>query len=288
MKPIRLKLENFGPFLNEEIDFTQIETNQLFLISGKTGSGKTMIFDAIVYALYGRASTSSREVAQLRSHFASPDVPLKVTYEFDVQHQRFKVIRSATFTKPNKKSETQGILEVYKREDTQYVLQESKINSGNVYLQSLMNLKVDQFRQLFILPQGEFKSFLVSKSQDKQTILRTLFNTVMYEDLKNNLKDKTKSIQEDMDKTYDRLSTYWQDMYALDNDNLKRHLETNVSQYTQIETSLSDFEEIGQHEIMRLSSEKTSIETRLAQIKAKIDQENMRQQLSSELKDIEE
>ncbi|MDP4447826.1 exonuclease subunit SbcC [Staphylococcus hyicus] len=288
MKPIRLKLENFGPFLNEEIDFTQIETNQLFLISGKTGSGKTMIFDAIVYALYGRASTSSREVAQLRSHFASPDVPLKVTYEFDVQHQRFKVIRSATFTKPNKKSETQGILEVYKREDTQYVLQESKINPGNAYLQSLMNLKVDQFRQLFILPQGEFKSFLVSKSQDKQTILRTLFNTVMYEDLKNNLKDKTKSIQEDMDKTYDRLSTYWQDMYALDNDNLKRHLETKVSQYTQIETCLSDFEEIGQHEIMRLSSEKTSIKTRLAQIKAKVDQENMRQQLSSDLKDIDQ
>ncbi|WP_449132042.1 hypothetical protein [Staphylococcus hyicus] len=70
----------------------------------------------------------------------------------------------------------------------------------------------------------------MSKRQDKQTILRKLFNTVMYEELKNNLKDKTKSIQEDMDKTYERLSTYWQDMYELDNDNLKRHLETKGSQ----------------------------------------------------------
>ncbi|MGV3225450.1 hypothetical protein ACEE78_12115 [Staphylococcus hyicus] len=60
--------------------------------------------------------------------------------------------------------------------------------------------------------------------------MRKLFNTVMYEELKNNLKDKTKSIQEDMDKTYERLSTYWQDMYELDNDNLKRHLETKGSQ----------------------------------------------------------
>ena len=55
MKPIKLQLNNFGPFLNETIDFSQIENNQLFLISGKTGSGKTMIFDAIVYALFGKS-----------------------------------------------------------------------------------------------------------------------------------------------------------------------------------------------------------------------------------------
>ncbi|WP_105997074.1 AAA family ATPase [Staphylococcus chromogenes] len=110
MRPLFLKLENFGPFLNESIDFKQIQTNQLFLISGKTGSGKTMIFDAIVYALYGRASTTSREVAQLRSHFASPELPLKVTYEFEIHQQRYKVIRTAAFTKPNKKVKQKGFL----------------------------------------------------------------------------------------------------------------------------------------------------------------------------------
>ncbi|PTH74110.1 exonuclease subunit SbcC [Staphylococcus agnetis] len=287
MKPIRLTLENFGPFLKENIDFTQIETNQLFLISGKTGSGKTMIFDAIVYALYGRASTTAREVAQLRSHFAPPEEPLKVIYEFDMHHQRYKVIRSASFTKPNKKSETPGILEVYKREDDHFVLQESKINAGNAYLQSLMNLKVDQFRQLFILPQGEFKSFLVSKSQDKQTILRTLFNTVMYEDLKNTLKEKTKSIQDDMDKTYDRLRTCWQDMYALDNETLKHYLEMDVSQYAKIETYLSEFNVIGYQEVSQLSSEKEKIEQQMKHVQTQIDQETMRQQLSSELKEVE-
>ena len=61
MKPINLEMNNFGPFLKENIDFRQVEENQLFLISGKTGSGKTMIFDAIVYALYGEASTKSRK-----------------------------------------------------------------------------------------------------------------------------------------------------------------------------------------------------------------------------------
>ncbi|RIM20667.1 DUF2075 domain-containing protein [Staphylococcus chromogenes] len=159
MRPLFLKLENFGPFLNESIDFKQIQTNQLFLISGKTGSGKTMIFDAIVYALYGRASTTSREVAQLRSHFASPELPLKVTYEFEIHQQRYKVIRTAAFTKPNKKSETKGILEVYQYKNNQEILLESKINAGNQFLQELLNLKVDQFRQLFILPQVSLNHF---------------------------------------------------------------------------------------------------------------------------------
>lgn len=68
MKPINLEMNNFGPFLKENIDFRQVEENQLFLISGKTGSGKTMIFDAIVYALYGEASTKSRKEGDLRSH----------------------------------------------------------------------------------------------------------------------------------------------------------------------------------------------------------------------------
>ncbi|MEM5614445.1 AAA family ATPase [Staphylococcus pseudintermedius] len=61
MKPLKLHLQNFGPFLDETIDFSRIQSNQLFLISGKTGSGKTMIFDGIVYALYGRASTEKEK-----------------------------------------------------------------------------------------------------------------------------------------------------------------------------------------------------------------------------------
>ena len=86
MKPIKLQLNNFGPFLNETIDFSQIENNQLFLISGKTGSGKTMIFDAIVYALFGKASTENRKEDDLRSHFADGKSPMSVTYEFKLHN----------------------------------------------------------------------------------------------------------------------------------------------------------------------------------------------------------
>lgn len=287
MRPLLLKLENFGPFLNETIDFERIEANQLFLISGKTGSGKTMIFDAIVYALYGRASTTAREVTQLRSHFAPPEQPLKVIYEFEVQQQRYKVVRTASFTKPNKKTETPGILEVYKAQGSAYVLEESKINKGNQYLKELMKLKVEQFRQLFILPQGEFKSFLVSKSQDKQPILRTLFNSVMYEDLKNELKNKTKSIQDEMDKTYDRLATYWQDLYAMDNETLQDYLKIDINQHERLYHTLPEFEKVGQHQLNVLKLQKTDMEKKCSENKEKIDQEQLRQQYQKELLEIE-
>lgn len=282
MRPLFLKLENFGPFLNESIDFKQIQTNQLFLISGKTGSGKTMIFDAIVYALYGRASTTSREVAQLRSHFASPELPLKVTYEFEIHQQRYKVIRTAAFTKPNKKSETKGILEVYQYKNNQEILLESKINAGNQFLQELLNLKVDQFRQLFILPQGEFKSFLVSKSQDKQSILRTLFNTVMYEDLKNELKEKTKSIQNEMDKTSNKLETYWHDLYTLEDDTLNEYRHIDIHQHEKIREVIPIFEAIGEQKISRLSQKKLELEKQLKHIQECLDQETLRRQLQQE------
>ncbi|MGC9656670.1 AAA family ATPase [Staphylococcus epidermidis] len=69
MKPLHIVMENFGPFIKETIDFEQVETDQLFLISGKTGSGKTMIFDAIVYALYGMASTKTRKRRRFKKSF---------------------------------------------------------------------------------------------------------------------------------------------------------------------------------------------------------------------------
>ncbi|WP_240622785.1 AAA family ATPase, partial [Staphylococcus simiae] len=82
MKPLELQLVNFGPFLEEYIDFRQIEDNELFLISGKTGSGKTMVFDAMVYALFGEASTKDRKESDLRSHFADGKEAMTVTFIF--------------------------------------------------------------------------------------------------------------------------------------------------------------------------------------------------------------
>ena len=86
MRPLTLNMQYFGPFINETIEFNHLSKSQLFLISGKTGSGKTMIFDAMVYALYGETSTQSRDKVDLRSHFADPKLPSKVQFEFKIKN----------------------------------------------------------------------------------------------------------------------------------------------------------------------------------------------------------
>lgn len=92
MRPTKLILNNFGPFIHEVIDFEQINKEQLFLISGKTGSGKTMLFDGIVYALFGKASTEGRNEGELRSHFVDGKSPMSVEYEFKINDKNLKYL----------------------------------------------------------------------------------------------------------------------------------------------------------------------------------------------------
>ena len=118
-----------------------------------------MIFDAIVYALFGKASTENRKEDDLRSHFADGKSPMSVTYEFKLHNQIFKVHREAPFIKEGNTTKTHAKLDIYEQIDHQYELKESRVNAGNQFIVQLMGVNAEQFRQLFILPQGEFKNF---------------------------------------------------------------------------------------------------------------------------------
>ncbi|KIX89739.1 hypothetical protein TP70_11300 [Staphylococcus microti] len=286
MKPILLRLENFGPFVDETIDFSKIQENQLFLISGKTGSGKTMIFDGIVFALYGRASTKGRKVEDLRNQFANPKLPLKVTFEFEVRGQRYKVIRTAAYRKPGNKSDTNPTLEVYVYDTHQYVLKESKRTEGNQYLLDLIRLKEDQFRQLFILPQGEFKRFLISKTSDKQVILRTLFNTQLYDVLNHQLQDKTKDIKHDIEKQQERIEDRWQDLATFDNEVLQAYQTYASQQHDRLLEVLPKYREIGQEVVRNLENTTTQMSAKVEKVRAEIEQQNQRVDLEKKLNDV--
>ncbi|CAM2825686.1 AAA family ATPase [Mammaliicoccus fleurettii] len=287
MKPIRLHLKNFGPFLDETIDFSNIQSNQLFLISGKTGSGKTMIFDGMVYALYGRASTEKREVKHLRSHFAQPKEPLTVTFEFEINGGRYKVVREASFLKPGNKNETKPKLEVYHLNGDVFELVESTIQAGDQFILNLLKLKQDQFRQLFILPQGEFKSFLVSNSTDKQAILRTLFNTQLYDILKNELVDKTKNMKNEINQIYTKIQSSWDEMYTLDDAELVAEKQLKSEQYELILDALPMFQRIGQQQVDETAVEKSKSEVAMKKINEAVAREESRQQLKQQKADLE-
>ncbi|RIL87577.1 SMC family ATPase, partial [Staphylococcus cohnii] len=260
MRPLTLKLTNFGPFLDETIDFQQVNNDQLFLISGKTGSGKTMIFDAIVFALFGEASTKDRNEGDLRSHFADGKSPMVVEFEFKLRDSIYKINRQGAFVKEGNKNKTLGQLSIYQLEDT-FELRESKVNAGNQFIRTLLGVNSEQFRQLFILPQGEFKRFLLSKSIEKQEILRTLFNSQRFEEIQKLLNDDVKEVRANIEKRYHTLETDWMDLDTFDENLLNEYKEVNSRQTDKIKALIPQFKSIGesiQNDL--LTAKKRSIE----------------------------
>ncbi|UXR79167.1 MULTISPECIES: exonuclease subunit SbcC [unclassified Staphylococcus] len=286
MKPIRLHLENFGPFVQEEIDFSKIHDNQLFLISGKTGSGKTMIFDGIVFALYGRASTEKREVKHLRSQFADPNEPLKVTYEFEVRGRRYKVIRTAPYVTPDNQQVKHQTIEVYAFDGTTYHLEESKNRESKQYLLDLINLEHEQFRQLFILPQGEFKRFLISSTKEKQPILRTLFNTQLYEFLNDRLVNNTKDIKIKIANQQEKIKDKWQTLETFDHEALQTYQMLSAEQYDRLFEVLPEYQLIGEQIVKNLDTETKQLNKRTEAVKAELEQQRKRLELEEKYEQI--
>ncbi|WP_411844153.1 SbcC/MukB-like Walker B domain-containing protein [Salinicoccus sp. HZC-1] len=195
MKPIRLDMNYFGPFERESIDFNSIK-NSMFLISGKTGSGKTMIFDAITYALYGTLSTSDRMEGSVRSQFATEADISSVRLNFEIRGRQYTVERTLSYQKEGRKTPVPPKAVIY---DEDGGVLEGSINGVKNKVLEIIKLDADQFRQILILPQGEFKRLLVSSSESKQEILRTLFRTerfVHFEIRLNELKkEKLKDVE---------------------------------------------------------------------------------------------
>ena len=276
MRPTKLILNNFGPFIHEVIDFEQINNEQLFLISGKTGSGKTMLFDGIVYALFGKASTEGRNEGELRSHFADGKSPMSVEYEFKINDKKFKISRQAGFIKEGNTSLTPGKLDVFEfdEESQLYELRESKISSGNGFIKDLLGINAEQFRQLFILPQGEFKKFLVSNSSDKQSILRTLFNSIRFEEMQNLLLNQVKDEKKQIESRYSQIQILWEDIETFENDGLIQFKSLNSMQTKDIINAIPQFEQVGQHLNEKYEQLKSEHHDALEAIKRKIEENN--------------
>ncbi|AXV42469.1 SMC family ATPase [Staphylococcus warneri] len=270
MKPMMLKLNNFGPFLNETIDFRNIDQNQLFLISGKTGSGKTMIFDAIVYALYGEASTKNRKENDLRSHFADGNSAMQVTFEFELNDKLFKIVRTGPFVKEGNTTKTPAKLNVFEYIENEFDLRESMVSAGNQFIIDLIGVNAEQFRQLFILPQGEFKKFLLSNSKEKQGILRTLFNSERFEEIEKRLNENVKNEKIQIEERYKNIERLWNDIHTFENNDLEELKSINVHQTDKINEVLHRFNEFGEKIGRKKYEQKKSHENEIEKVEQKL------------------
>ena len=184
MKPISVRFRCFGPYINEQvIRFDQLAEYGLFLICGETGSGKTTILDAMCCALYGSCSGNIRgELDAMRCKQADPGDPTEVEFVFESNGSRYRFGRKLTLRKSRKADTAVSFNEdfICQRETEggwMPLLDNCKKKSMNAKAAELIGLDLEQFRQVIILPQGKFETLLTSKSEEKESILSSLFHT---------------------------------------------------------------------------------------------------------------
>ncbi len=229
MLPKKIIMENFGPFLHEAVDFEQMSGTPLFLISGKTGAGKTTIFDAITFALYGDASGGVRSSNEIRSSFAEPTEETRVQFIFEHQGRQYSIERwpKQTLAKKNGKGETtknQKVQLSVFNDLGQEVEACTKIDAVNEVIYQILHLQKEQFRQIVMLPQGEFRTFLNANSTEKEAVLRNLFGTSAYRGFTENLKFKKIAMEKSVSELTTRMNQLFQQVLCEQGDTYQESL----------------------------------------------------------------
>ena len=191
MKPLHLSMSAFGPYADcQNIDFTQFGTNGLYLVTGETGAGKTTIFDAISFALYGEPSGRERTGSMLRSDFAEPGTKTCVKLEFEYKGQHYTAERNPEYIRPK----TRGSGSTRESANAELRLPDGSSVSGvravTEKVEELLGINRDQFSQIVMIAQGDFLRFLHSDTKDRLTILRRIFNTGKFKPFQERLKQK--------------------------------------------------------------------------------------------------
>ncbi|ONI45725.1 hypothetical protein AN641_03345 [Candidatus Epulonipiscioides gigas] len=189
MRPIKLVMSAFGSFGDlVKIDFRNLKNENIFMISGPTGAGKTTIFDAISFALYGEGSGENRKDAQsFRSDYAKEETKTFVNFEFEINHKLYKIIRY-----PKQKT-NDSKYELY-IENEQPLIKDKEIK---LKIEEILGISKEQFKQIVMIPQGEFKRFLISDTKEKQEIFRKLFGTQLYLKIQEDFKEMNKQTKEE-------------------------------------------------------------------------------------------
>lgn len=196
MMPISLTLSAFGPYPDTiTIDFESFQEDGLFLITGPTGSGKTMIFDAMIFALYGKTSGQIRQTDSLRCDHALNEIPTFVEFSFSLHQQNYTIKRNPKYYLEGKKTP--------KQPSALLTLPDGKMVEGikevNQKMISLLGVDDQQFKQICMIAQGEFTKLIMASSDEREKVLRELFHSETYQKLEEKLKVHLKVYQDKYD-----------------------------------------------------------------------------------------
>lgn len=198
MRPVRLTMQAFGPYAGRQVvDFRAAVASGLFGIYGPTGSGKSSIFSAMTFALFGEAARAEQDSPSLRSDHADPDLRTEVEFVFDIGDRRYVALRRPDQARPRLRGtgETRDPAEAFLFDATGLppeaigegnrgvILAEKKVGAVGAAVESLLGYGARQFRQIVLLPQGRFETFLSAKTRERLDILRDLFDVSLYRQL---------------------------------------------------------------------------------------------------------
>ncbi len=272
MKPLKLIITAFGPYASkQEIDFTNMKNSNMFIISGPTGSGKTTIFDAISFALYGSASGSERATDMFRSDFTTTEEQTSVTFTFHIKDITYTIKRTPAQYRSKLRGEGQTKIEssVELKYNETIITNTSDVNNK---INDILGLNKDQFKQIVLLPQGEFKKLLVSDSKNKEEIFRKIFNTTHIKLTQEKMNEETNELKlqiNELDVKKSTILAQYPNIFSANNLNIyKTNITSNIDDVeTELSTMITKRDELlinkKKHDdlqLLRLEEKKINIE----------------------------
>lgn len=226
MRPLKLTMSAFGPYAEREVvDFEKLGEQGLYLITGDTGAGKTTIFDAITYALYGEPSGDNRELSMFRSKYAAPSTPTFVELTFAYTGKRYTVRRNPDYERPALRGSgttTQKAEAALTFPDGHVI---TKIKDVTNEIINIVGIDRAQFSQIAMIAQGDFQRLLLADTKSRQTIFREIFKTGYYMQFQNAVKDEALRVQRERENMKSRVEQYISGLACAGDDALKERLD---------------------------------------------------------------
>ena len=263
MKPLLIKLRNIGPFVNEQIDFSKLEN--MFLITGNTGAGKTFIFDAMTFALYGSVCGSRGEESnQLRSKYTDvkDDSEAFVEFSFESAGKIYRVNRTLSYKYVNKNNkeaikDSVVVFEEYNFQQKSFVSFDEQKSQIDARIQSIIGLKKDEFSKIILLPQGAFSSFLKENSKDKAETLKKIFPVDSYTSIMEDIREKAKNLKNELDAINNQITNLCQKCDFSEGDKFLEELKVKKEEIENKQKNNSHELQIIVSDITKLNEEKT-------------------------------
>ncbi len=199
MKLLSLSVRSIGPYADEQIvDFTRFGHNPIFLIEGPTGAGKSTILNAITFAFYGEAGIDTSQNKRLLCDHCIPDGTASVILMFEMRGQAYRIIRKPKYHPPKLKNEKPETVEfAILNDEGEWADFAEQKRETDLKIKQIIGLTAEQFAQVIVLPQGQFREIITSSSAVREKIYATLFSTTIYQDITNHLLEQYKKLKAD-------------------------------------------------------------------------------------------